>query len=50
MRASAFRECDYDPKNPDKLHEFDTFDKAFEFDEARRLLLSISISLYNING
>ena len=37
VRASAFREIDYDPENPDKLREFDTFDEAFEFDEARRM-------------
>ena len=37
VRKSAFREIDYDPDNPDKLREFDSFDKAFEFDEARRM-------------
>ena len=37
VRASAFRKIDYDPDNPDRLREFDSFDKAFEFDEARRL-------------
>ena len=37
VRCSAFRRIDYDLENPDRLREFDTFDKAFEFDEARRL-------------
>ena len=37
VRKSAFREIDYDPNSPDRLREFDTFDAAFEFDEARRL-------------
>ncbi len=37
VRSSAFREIDYDPDNPDRLREFDSFDEAFAFDEARRL-------------
>ena len=37
VRCSAFREIDYDIDSPDRLREFDSFDKAFEFDEARRL-------------
>jgi hypothetical protein len=38
VRSSAFRTIDYDPKNPDKLREFKTFDEAFEFDEECRSL------------
>ena len=37
VRKSAFREIDCDRDNPDSLREFDSFEKAFEFDEARRL-------------
>ena len=37
VRASAFREIDYDPENPDKLREFDNFDAAFAFNEECRL-------------
>ena len=36
VRSSAFREIDYDPDNPEKLQEFDSFDAAFEFDEQCR--------------
>ena len=37
VRSSAFREIDYNPENPDKLREFDTFEEAFAFDEECRL-------------
>ena len=37
VRSSAFREIDYDPENPDKLREFNTFEEAFAFDEECRL-------------
>ena len=37
VRSSAFREIDYDPGDTDKLQMFDSFDQAFQFNEARRL-------------
>ena len=37
VRCSAFHEIEYDNDSPDRLREFDSFDKAFEFDEALRL-------------
>ena len=37
VRASAFREIDCDPENPDRLREFSNFDAAFAFDEECRL-------------
>ena len=36
VRSSAFRKIDYNPENPDKLREFDTFEEAFAFDEECR--------------
>ena len=37
VRSSAFREIDYDPNDPTRLREFDSFDEAFAFDEECRL-------------
>ncbi len=37
VRAKGFREIDYDPENPDRLREFDSFDDAFAFDEKCRI-------------
>ena len=37
VRSSAFRENDYDPSDPTRLREFDTFEEAFAFDEECRL-------------
>ena len=37
VRASAFRKIDYEPENPERLCEFESLDKAFEFEEARPL-------------
>ena len=36
VRTRAFREIDYDPAFPDRLLEFDSFDKAFAWNEERR--------------
>ena len=37
VRSRVFREIDKDPENAGKLREFDTFEEAFEFEEACRL-------------